>query len=128
LERARREGNVRTLLGRIRYLPDIAAKNTAVRQFNERVAVNTPIQGTSADIIKVAMINIYRAMEAAPSKWGSRPVLQVHDELVFETPRKETAAFAKWVRHEMESAVKLKIPLVVDVKVGDNWQDMEKLK
>ena len=99
-----------------------------LRQFNERVALNTPIQGTSADIIKAAMINIHRAMVKFPEKWKSRPVLQVHDELLFEVPEAELDAFGRWARSEMESAVRLKVPLVVDLKAGANWQDMERIR
>lgn len=127
LEAARRDGCVRTILGRVRLLPDLAAKNTQVRQFNERAAANTPIQGSSADIIKQAMVNIHRKMAERPRQWRSRPVLQVHDELLFECPRAEAEEFGRWARREMESAVPLRIPLVVDLKMGDNWQDMKPL-
>ena len=126
LDEARRAGSVRTFLGRLRHLPELAAKNTALRQFGERAARNTPIQGGSADIIKVAMLRVAEALEAG--KFHSRLVLQIHDELLFETPEKEVAAFSQWVKETMETAVKLSVPLVVDVKVGPNWQDMEKVK
>lgn len=122
LDEARANQHVRTMLGRRRLLPDIMAKNTAVRQFTERVAVNTPIQGTSADIIKQAMVNIDRKL----GKWKAIPLLQVHDELVFECPAAEAEKFGPWAAREMENAVKLKVPLVVDVKIGPNWQDMKK--
>jgi len=125
LEQARSDGYVTTILGRIRYLPDLAAKNTAVRQFNERAAANTPIQGSSADIIKQAMVNIRRKMLERSKPWRSKTVLQVHDELLFECPKAEAGEFGAWARKEMETAVKLKVPLVVDVKAGDNWQDMK---
>ncbi|HXT02404.1 MAG TPA: DNA polymerase I [Elusimicrobiota bacterium] len=126
LEQAKKDGCVRTLLGRVRWLPDLAAKNTAVRQFTERAARNTPIQGGSADIIKLAMIEI--AKDLAKSKRDAVMLLQVHDELLFEVAKDEVPAFAKWARGVMEGAVKLRIPLVVDVKAGPNWQDMEKIK
>jgi DNA polymerase-1 len=126
LDAARRDGCVRTILGRVRYLPDLAAKNTAVRQFNERAATNTPIQGSSADIIKQAMVNIHRAMLERSRHWKSKPLLQVHDELLFECPKAEATDFGQWARSEMETAVALRIPLVVDLKIGDNWQDMKR--
>ena len=123
---AKQQGCVRTLLGRVRWLPDLAAKNSAVRQFTERAARNTPIQGGSADIIKLAMLEV--AKDLAKSKRDAVMLLQVHDELLFEVAKDEVPAFAKWVRGVMEGAVKLRIPLVVDVKAGPNWQDMEKIK
>lgn len=126
LEKARAAGCVRTLLGRVRWLPDLAAKNAAVRQFTERAARNTPIQGGSADIIKLAMLEIAKGL--AKKKHDAAMLLQVHDELVFEVERGEVPAFAAWARGVMEGAVKLKVPLVVDVKAGPNWQDMEKLR
>jgi DNA polymerase-1 len=122
LDESRAQGFARTFMGRIRQLPELAAKNTALRQFGERAARNTPIQGGSADVIKAAMLKV-----AAGSKFESRMVLQIHDELLFETPKAEVQAFAKWVKKTMETAVALNVPLVVDVKVGPNWQDMEKV-
>lgn len=126
LEKAKKDGCVRTLLGRVRWLPDLAARNAAVRQFNERAARNTPIQGGSADIIKLAMLTI--AKELAKGKRGATLLLQVHDELVFEVDKDEVKPFAAWARGVMEGAVKLRVPLVVDAKAGPNWQDMEKVK
>jgi DNA polymerase-1 len=126
LEEAKKQGCARTLLGRVRWLPDLNAKNAAVRQFTERAARNTPIQGGSADIIKLAMLEI--AKDLAKSKRGAAMLLQVHDELVFEVDKDEVPAFASWARGVMEGAVKLRVPLVVDVKAGTNWQDMEKIK
>ena len=126
LEEARRTGSVRTFLGRVRHLPELAAKNTALRQFGERAARNTPIQGGSADVIKLAMLKIHAALEKG--KFKSKLLLQIHDELLFETPESELAPFAAWARETMEHAVALRVPLVVDVKAGPNWQDMEKLK
>ena len=126
LEKARAAGSVRTLLGRVRWLPDLAAKNTALRQFTERAARNTPIQGGSADIIKLAMLRIAEELEK-----GKKPgvmLLQVHDELLFEADAKEAKSFGGWVKGVMEGAMKLRVPLVADVKAGPNWQDMEKLK
>jgi len=125
LTQAKKDGCVRTLLGRVRWLPDLAAKNAAVRQFTERAARNTPIQGGSADIIKLAMLEI--AGELAKGKRGATLLLQVHDELVFEADADHAAGFAAWARGVMEGAVKLRVPLVVDAKAGPNWQDMEKI-
>ena len=118
-EKGRRDGSVRTLMGRVRYLPDIAARNFAVRAGSERIAGNTPIQGGSADIIKVAMIHIAR--ELPESHAEARLILQVHDELIFEVPKAGVEPFAGWVRERMEGAIKLKVPVVVDVKSGPNW-------
>jgi|CXWL01.1.fsa_nt_gi DNA polymerase-1 len=126
LARAKAEGCVRTLLGRVRWLPDLSAKNAAVRQFTERAARNTPIQGGSADIIKLAMLRI--AEEISKGKIKATMLLQVHDELVFEADKGEAAEFGRWVKGVMEKAVSLRVPVVADVKAGPNWQDMEKLK
>ena len=126
LAQAKADGSVRTLLGRVRWLPDMTAKNAAVRQFTERAARNTPIQGGSADVIKLAMLKIHAGLSAG--KFKSRLLLQIHDELLFETPAAEVPAFAAWARDTMERAVVLRVPLVVDVKAGPNWQDMEPLK
>ncbi len=126
LAQAKKDGYVRTLLGRVRWIPELAVKNAAVRQFGERAARNTPIQGGSADIIKRAMLDVAR--ELAKGRRGAAMLLQVHDELVFEVDAPRAAEFAAWVRGVMENAVKLNVPLVVDVKAGPNWQDMEKIK
>ncbi len=126
LAQARIDGCVRTLLGRVRWLPDLAAKNAAVRQFTERAARNTPIQGGSADIIKLAMLHIDK--ELAKGKKNAVLLLQVHDELVFEADKSEAPAFGKWVKTVMEAAIHLRVPVVAEVKIGPNWQDMEKLK
>lgn len=126
LAEAKANGCVRTFLGRVRWLPDLNAKNAAVRQFTERAARNTPIQGGSADIIKLAMLEI--ADELAKGKRDAVMLLQVHDELVFEVAKAELADFAKWVKSVMEKAYHLRVPLVAEVKAGPNWNDMEKLK
>ncbi len=122
-EQARREGYVQTLLGRRRYIPDINSANRQVREAAERMAINMPVQGTSADIIKVAMINLYREMEKL--KLQSRMLLQVHDELVFEVPDEEMDTIRKLVPEVMDSAVKLTVPLKVDTKAGRNWGEMK---
>ncbi len=122
-EKARRDGYVETLLGRRRYIPDINSANRQVREAAERMAINMPVQGTSADIIKVAMINLYREMEKRQLK--SKMLLQVHDELVFEVPDKEVELMRKLVPDIMDSAVKLIVPLKVEAKVGKNWGEMK---
>jgi DNA polymerase I len=119
---ARKEGRVRTLLGRVRYLPEINSKNGQIRGFAERMAMNTPIQGTSADIIKVAMINIHKRLEGAGSK--SRMLVQVHDDLLFEIAAEDMKELPIVIKSDMEKAVELKVPVVVDVKSGANWSDM----
>ncbi len=118
---AHQQGYVTTLLGRRRYLPDINSKNFNQRSFAERTAMNTPIQGTAADIIKKAMVDVYRALQKENLK--SRILLQVHDELVLEVPRGEVEQVSKIVKEAMEQSVALKVPLVVDVKIGKNWAD-----
>ena len=116
---ARDKGYVLTMFNRRRYLPEISSRNFSIRQFAERVAINTPIQGTSADMIKVAMIAIHRKMASMRSKM----VLQVHDELVFDVYKDELEQVKKIVKVGMEKAVKLKVPIVADMGVGDNWLD-----
>ena len=119
----RRDGFVRTLFGRIRPIPDIESRNPNQRGFAERTAVNTPLQGTAADLIKLAMIVIDRQL--IEEKLRTRMVLQVHDELLFEVPEEETARITELVRTAMEGVVKLKVPLVADLAFGDNWRDVE---
>ena len=114
---AREKGFVKTLLNRIRYLPEINSKNYQVRQFAERIAINTPIQGTAADMIKIAMINIHKKMKNMKSKM----ILQVHDELVFDMYNDESEKLQIIVRDGMEKAITLKVPVVADMGVGANW-------
>jgi DNA polymerase-1 len=118
---AREHGYVETLFGRRRYIPEIKDKNFNLRAFAERTAQNTPLQGSAADLIKVAMINIHRALQA--ERHAARLLLQVHDELVLEAPESEVEAIVPLVRTHMESAAQLRVPLVVDVGVGSNWLD-----
>ena len=120
---ARETGYVTTILNRRRYLPDINARNHNLRAFAERTAMNTPIQGSAADIIKLAMLNLHRRLEEG--KVRSKMILQVHDELIFEVPRDELPAMTELVRQEMESAYPLAVPLKVDLKVGPNWYDVK---
>lgn len=120
---AREKGYVRTLLGRLRQIPDINSRNNAARQFAERTAVNTPIQGTAADIIKVAMIHVYNAL--GTGGYEARMIMQVHDELILEAPEKEASGVIPLVREKMEKAVTLSVPLVVNVRSGHNWAELE---
>jgi DNA polymerase I len=123
LQEARREQKVTTLFGRVRPIPDINSKNINQRGFAERTAVNTPLQGTAADLIKIAMIRIDAALRERGLK--SRMTLQVHDELVFEVPEEEVEAMRTLVRDEMENVHPLTVPLLVEVGVGNNWRDLE---
>jgi len=116
---AREKGYVQTLLGRRRPVPDIGSTNQFVREGAERVAINTPIQGTAADLIKAAMIQIQREIDR--NKMRARMILQVHDELVFEVPPAEKDSFEKLVRLKMENALRLDVPIVVDMAGGKNW-------
>ncbi|RJP79301.1 MAG: DNA polymerase I [Candidatus Zixiibacteriota bacterium] len=122
--RARRDKKVTTLLGRHRLLPDIDAKTRPVREFAERTAINTPIQGSAADMIKLAMIRLHDRLKKLESPLfppPARMILQVHDELVFEVEREALPEVIKLVRGEMEGAMDLKVPIVADVGVGANW-------
>ena len=123
LEEARREGKVKTLFGRVRPIPDINSKNANLRGFAERTAVNTPLQGTAADLIKIAMIRIDAALRERNLK--SRMTLQVHDELVFEVPEAEIEVMRTLVRDQMEKVHALTVPLLVEIGVGMNWRDLE---
>ena len=123
IAQAREEGLVRTMLGRIRPIPDIHSRDYAVRQFAERTAVNTPIQGTAADLIKIAMIRIWKSLQE--KELSSKILLQVHDELVLESPERELETVEGLVRQEMEHAVSLKVPLRVDMSLGSSWQEMK---
>jgi DNA polymerase I len=123
LEEARRDMKVKTLFGRVRPIPDINSKNANQRGFAERTAVNTPLQGTAADLIKIAMIRIDAAIIERGLK--SRMTLQVHDELVFEVPENEVDSMQMLVREQMEKAHELAVPLLVEMGVGPNWRDLE---
>lgn len=118
---ARDNGYVETIMKRRRYLPDINSANAVVRGFAERNAVNAPIQGSAADIIKMAMIHVHEAIKQ--TKLQSKMILQVHDELVFDVPLSEVDAMKKLVKESMEQAVKFEVPLEVEVEVGQNWLD-----
>ena len=125
-QHATRDGFVQTLLGRRRYIPEINSPDPAIRQLGQRLAMNTPMQGTAADLIKRAMVQLHA--ELRTSRMRSRMVLQVHDELVFEAPSKERHALAALVRRVMEGAIALRVPLVVTIKTGPNWLEMTDLK
>jgi len=119
--KARQDGYVTTLLERRRYLPEINASNFNLRSFAERTAMNTPIQGTAADIIKLAMVKMDEELKARGLR--SRMLLQVHDELVFEVPEDELETMKELVPSVMENAIKLDVPLKADVSYGKNWYE-----
>ena len=119
IERAREKGYVETILGRRRYLRDINSGNATVRGFAERNAINAPIQGSAADMIKIAMINIQNDLKASSLK--SKMLLQVHDELVFDAHVEEIDELKKMVEHRMKTALSLKVPVEVGMGTGKNW-------
>ena len=123
LAETRKTGVARTLFGRIRPIPEITSPQMQLRNFAERTALNSPLQGTAADLIKLAMIHIHQRL--ANEKFEAKMILQVHDELLFETPLDERAALEKLVHEEMEGVRKLAVPLVVEICSGPNWRDME---
>lgn len=123
LAETRKTGVARTLFGRIRPIPEINSPQMQLRGFAERTALNSPLQGTAADLIKMAMINIDRRL--ARENYAAKMILQVHDELLFEAPAKEKAALEKLVREEMEGVHKLAVPLVVEISSGPNWRDLD---
>jgi DNA polymerase-1 len=123
LVETRKTGVAKTLFGRIRPMPEINSPQAQLRGFAERTALNSPLQGTAADLIKLAMINIDRRL--AEEKFEARMILQVHDELLFEAPPEELTALEKLVRKEMEGVHKLAVPLVVEISSGPNWRDLD---
>lgn len=123
IKKAREDGFVTTILGRRRYLPEINNKNMGIRQFAERQAVNTPIQGSAADLIKLAMIKIHD--ELTGKKLKSRLIMQIHDELVFDVPSEESNELVGLVKEKMENVLQLDVPVRVDIKKGRNWLEME---
>ena len=120
-EDAKKKGYIETMYNRRRYIPELTSKSYMVRKFGERVAMNTPIQGTAADIMKIAMINVFR--ELKDRKLNSKIVLQVHDELLIETDIKEKEEVREILVNNMEHAAKLLVPLKVEVAEGENWYD-----
>ena len=126
IKKCEKQGYVLTLLNRRRYIPEINSKNGAMKQFAQRQAINTPVQGSAADMMKVAMINIQKELEER--KLSTKMISTVHDELVFETTKSEEAAIVDLVRYQMEHAVELTVPVIVSVKAGKNWLDMKEYK
>ena len=121
VEQAKADGYVTTLFGRRRDLPELRSSNFNLRSFGERVALNMPIQGTAADIIKLAMVNVYNRLKAEGLK--SKLILQVHDELICECPEDEADAVIKILSEEMSGVAKLSVPLIVDAKKGHSWAE-----
>ncbi len=125
IKKAQDDGFVTTLLGRRRYIPEINNKNIGIRQFAQRQAVNTPIQGTASDLIKLAMIKI--SAQIKNKSLQAKMILQIHDELVFDLPIPELNTLSQLVKDEMENVMKLKVPIKVDTKKGSNWLEMSAL-
>ena len=123
LAETRQTGVAKTLFGRIRPIPEINSPQVQLRNFAERTALNSPLQGTAADLIKLAMIAIDRRL--AEEKLEAKMILQVHDELLFEAPAGEGDVLARLVKDEMENVHPLAVPLVVELGVGPNWRDLE---
>ena len=123
LNETRQSGVAKTLFGRIRPIPDITSPQVQIRNFAERTALNSPLQGTAADLIKLAMIAIDRRLST--EKFEAKMILQVHDELLFEAPASESEELAKLVRQEMENVHKLAVPIEVEICAGPNWRDMQ---
>src|SRR5262249_4268701 len=120
-ERVRERGVVNTVFGRIRPIPDINNRNHNLRSRAEREAINAPIQGTAADLVKMAMLRVHEKLKKAGL--AARMILQVHDELLLEVPQRELDRTAEIVRHEMETVHELDVPLVVDIGTGSNWME-----
>lgn len=121
IEKAKEQGYVETLFNRRRYIPELKSSNYNVRQFGSRIALNTPIQGTAADIMKIAMINVNKKLKQ--NKMKSKIVLQVHDEMMIEAPINEKEEVKKILKDSMENAIKLQIPLKVEISEATNWYD-----
>ena len=121
IEKAKEQGYVETLFHRRRYVPELNSKNYMVRQFGNRVAMNTPIQGTAADIMKIAMINVNKELKTRGLE--AKIILQVHDEMMIEAPENEKEEVKDIMKKEMESAIQLKIPLVAEISEAKNWYD-----
>ncbi|MCK4271050.1 DNA polymerase I, partial [bacterium] len=121
IQQAQKKGYVTTLLNRRRYLPELNSDRSSMVAFAKRTAVNTPIQGTAADLIKVAMIEIDRELRGRG--WQAKMIIQIHDELVFEIPKEELNQVSEMIRSKMENALSLKVPIKVDIGVGKNWYE-----
>ena len=123
VESAKAKGYVETLFERRRYIPEIKSNNYMVRQFGSRVAMNTPIQGTAADIMKIAMINVYNALQER--KINAKIVLQIHDELLLEVKEEDKEVAKEVLKQCMESAMKLDVPLEVELSEGTSWYEVK---
>ena len=123
VEKAKEQGYVETLFHRRRYIPELSSNNYMVRQFGARAAMNTPIQGTAADIMKIAMVEVNKKLEE--EKLNAKLILQIHDELLIECKIEEKEEVKKILKESMENAVKLSIPLEVEVSEADNWYDVK---
>ena len=121
VEKAKENGYVETVFARRRYLPELSSSNAMMRAFGERVALNMPIQGTAADIIKIAMIRVWQKLNEQHLR--ARLIMQVHDELIVEAPEEEANAVAQIVKQEMENAVKMRVAMQADVGIGKTWFD-----
>jgi DNA polymerase-1 len=119
VDKGRSLGYVETLAGRRRYLPDLLSDNRMMKENAERIAANTPIQGSAADLIKIAMIRIHHELETKPLRCDM--LLQVHDELVFEVAKPDVEEASRLIKAEMEGAMQLEVPLVVEIGTGPNW-------
>ncbi len=126
VEDAKKNGYVCTITGRVRYMPEFQSSNSQLKAAGERMALNTPVQGSSADIIKIAMVNIYNELKS--KEYDALMLLQVHDDLLFEVHKDKAVKLAAMIKDKMENSVKLGVPLVVDIKTGGSWGDMEKYK
>jgi DNA polymerase I len=124
VELARQQGYVETIFKRRRYIPEIKERNFSLRAYGERNAQNSPLQGSAADLIKLAMVRIHQALR--DQGLSGRMLLQVHDELIFEAPPAEVEAITDLVRSHMENVVELRVPLVVDIGVGPNWLEAKR--
>jgi DNA polymerase-1 len=122
-EKCEEKGYTETMMGRVRHVPDITSSNRQQKSMAERIAINTPIQGTAADIIKLAMLKIDKVL--SEKKLKSKMLLQVHDELIFEVPLDEVDQMKKIVKENMEGVVELNVPLKVDMGIGENWYDLK---
>ena len=123
VESAKEKGYVETLFGRRRYIPEIKSNNYMVRQFGNRVAMNTPIQGTAADIMKIAMINVYKTLKE--NKINAKIVLQIHDELLLEVSNEDKEKAKDILKNCMENAIKLVVPLEVEISYGNSWYEVK---
>ena len=125
IKKCRERGYVVTLLNRRRYIPEITSNNIGIRQFAERQAINTPVQGSAADLLKLSMINIQKELEKR--RLSSKMIITVHDELVFDCVKKEEQELIGLIRQEMEHPLELSVPIEVSIKIGSNWRDVREV-